>query len=100
MIEKFIKQLLEEKGLPPNLEPKVYDQLVKDLNERAVNLINRRLVEAMSEEQAQEFDKLLADRPDDLAAAQEFVREALPNQDAITAAALSEFRQLYLGPSR
>jgi len=98
MIEKFIKQLLEEKGLPPNLEPKVYDQLVKDLSERAVDLINRRLIDAMSDEQAQQFDELLASQPDNVAAAQDFIQKNLPTQDQIVVAALGEFRQLYLGP--
>ena len=97
MIEKFIKQLLQEKGLPPNLEPKVYDQLVKDLNERAVDLINRRLIDSMTDEQAQEFDKLLAAHPEDIPAAQEFIQKNVPNQAEVVTATLGEFRQLYLG---
>lgn len=97
MIEKFIKQLLKEKGLPPNLEPKVYDQLVKDLSERAVDLINRRQIDAMTDEQAKQFDDLLAAHPEDVQAAQEFIQKNVPNQDQVVAAALGEFRQLYLG---
>ena len=97
MIENFIKQLLDEKGLPPNLEPKVYDQLVKDLSGRAIDLVNRRLIDAMSDEQAEQFDKLLAEHPDDVRAATEFVKKSVPNQEEVTVAALAEFRQLYLG---
>jgi hypothetical protein len=96
VLEQFATQLLKEKSLPPNLQPAVYEQMVRDLSERANDLINRRLIDAMTEEQADRFDQLLQTNPD-VRAVQAFIEASVPNRDLVVSSALIEFRNLYLG---
>lgn len=97
MLEEYVKQLLKEKGLPDNLEPAVHEQLVKDLTLRLTNLINKRLVEAMNDEQLKQFETLMDSQPDNPEALQQYIEENVANKQQVTSAALLEFRQLYLG---
>lgn len=95
-MEQFIKDLLKEKGLPANLEPAVYDRLVKDLSERVEKIVNKRLIDSLSDEQFDQLEKLSASSPNEQAV-QDFINANVPNKDKIVALALAEFRQLYLG---
>lgn len=97
MLEQFIAQLLQDKGLPPGLDPEVRSQLVSDLSTRVTDLINRRLIESMSEEQARNFNRILDQEPADPTAIQQFITENIKNKEEITSGALLEFRELYLG---
>ncbi|OGL26633.1 hypothetical protein A3E49_01505 [Candidatus Saccharibacteria bacterium RIFCSPHIGHO2_12_FULL_49_19] len=97
MIEQFVKELLKEKALPGNLEPAVYDRMVKDLSTRVTDLINRRCIESMSPEQLKEFEDLMDKHPGDIGILQNFVNEHVKNKEGITSTALLEFRSLYLG---
>jgi hypothetical protein len=97
MIEQFVKDILKQKGLPPNLDQAVYDKLVSDLTERATDLVNKRLIEAMSEEQAKKLEDIMNSEPDNAQAVQDFITQNVPNHEAVASAALIEFRQLYLG---
>ena len=99
MIENFIKQLLKDKGLPPNLDEAVYKKLVTDLTERASDLVNKRLLEAMTEPQNEELERIIESSPDNDRVVQEFIAKNVPNKEAVAGAALAEFRQLYLGTS-
>lgn len=96
-MEEFIQQLLKDAGVPDSTDPEVREQLAKDLADRAGDLVNRRLIDAMSEKDAQAFGKVLDDRPDDLKAMQKFIDEHVPNKEQVAGAALLEFRALYLG---
>lgn len=95
MLEEFIKDMLKEKGLPDDLDPKIYNQVVKDLVDRAKALINRRLIDAMSDEQLAKFNKLIETGPDEKAV-QGFIDANLAYKEQITANALYELRQIYL----
>lgn len=99
MIEQFVKQLLQEKELPDNLDPEVYDRLVKDLTDRVTNLINKRLIESLKEDQVNELEQLIDSNSNDPEALQKFIEENVPNKEQITTSALMEFRELYLGNS-
>lgn len=99
MIEQFVKELLKEKGLPGDLEPAVYNRMVADLTQRATNLVNKRLVEALSAQQIQEFESLMDKHPDDMKVLQDFINENVKTKEELTSAALLEFRSLYLGTS-
>lgn len=95
-MEQFVKDLLKEKGLSANLEPAVYDRLVKDLSERAEKIVNKRLIDSLNEEQFDQLEKLTASSPDEQAV-QDFINANVPNKERVVALALAEFRQLYLG---
>lgn len=97
MIEQFVKELLKEKDLPGNLEPAVYDRMVRDLSERATNMVNKHLVESLNSQQLEEFESLMDKHPDDLVVLQKFIDGNVKNKQQITSAALLEFRSLYLG---
>ena len=96
-MDDYINKLLSESGVPESLDPEVRAQLIEDLTTRVAELINHRLIEAMSPEAVIEFDKLLAERPDDVQATQAFVEQHVPNKDQIVTGSLLEFRALYLG---
>jgi len=98
-MDQFIQQLLQDKGLPADLDEAVRKQLVDDLTDRATDLVNRRLVEAMSEEDVKAFGELLDQQPEDGAAVQAFIEAHVPEKQDIAARALLEFRSLYLGSS-
>jgi DNA replication protein DnaD len=97
MIEQFVKQLLQEKNLPENLDEEVYNKLVSDLTTRVEDLINRRIIESLNEEQLGHFEHLIDTEPENTEAVQKFIEENVKNREEITTAALMEFRELYLG---
>jgi DNA replication protein DnaD len=99
MIEQFVKQLLQEKSLPDNLDEEVYNKLVSDLTTRVENLINKRVIESLNDEQLGQFEHIIDDEPENTEKIQKFIEENVPNREQITTAALMEFRDLYLGNS-
>jgi hypothetical protein len=96
-MEQYIQQLLQEQGVPSDLDPEVRTELVGQVTMRVSNFVNQRLLDAMSDESVDEFNKLLDDDSFDQARAEAFVNEHVPNKDSVVANALVEFRQLYLG---
>ena len=99
MIEDYVKEILKEKGLPGDIDKAVYDQMVKDLKERATNLINRRLVEAMPDEKVKELDKVIDNNQDNPEVIRSFIESNVTEKEKVVAAALLEFRSLYIKPS-
>lgn len=96
-MDEYIQQLLNDAGLPDSVDPEVRAQLVSDLQERAINLMNRRLIEAMSDEDIEAFNKLLDEQPNNAEAMQQFITDHVPNSQQVVTAAMLEFRALYLG---
>ncbi len=96
-MEEFIQQLLKEAGVPDSTDPEVRKQLATDLASKANDLVNKRLIDAMSEKDAVAFGKLIDKQPDDLQAMQQFIDDHVPNKEQVAGAALLEFRALYLG---
>lgn len=96
-MDQFIQQLLHDQGVSDSLDPAVREQLVHELTGRATDFVNRRLIDAMSDETVEQFNALLDDDSLDPAKAQQFVEANVPNKDQVVAAALVEFRALYLG---
>ncbi|HCM52061.1 TPA: hypothetical protein DIS56_02935 [Candidatus Saccharibacteria bacterium] len=99
MLDKFVEELLQEQGLPPNLDPAVRARLVKDLVTRANDLINKRVIESMDDKTLDEFNKL-AEKNADQKTVHDFIENNVPNKQQIITAALLEFRQLYLGQAK
>lgn len=96
-MEEFIQKLLKDQGVPEDLDPEVRAQLVAQLTDRATDFVNKRLVEAMSEEAVSRFNSLLDEEPVDAAKIQEFIATNIPDKEKIATGALLEFRVLYLG---
>jgi DNA replication protein DnaD len=99
MIEQFVKQLLREKGLPQNLDEEVYNKLISDLSLRLENLINKRVIESLNDEQLGQFEQIIDNESDDTEKIQKFIEKNVPEREQITTSALMEFRDLYLGNS-
>lgn len=95
-VKQFVEQLLKEKDIT-NLEPAVHDQLVSDLSNRLIDFINRRLIDAMSEDDVKEFMTLLDQEPVDPTKVQAFMGAHVPDTQQVTMAAMMEFRALYVG---
>lgn len=96
-MEQFIQQLLKDQGVPDSLDGEVRKQLVEELTGRATDFVNRRLLEAMSEEAVEQFNSLLDEEPVDPNKIQQFIATHVPDKERVAAAALYEFRTLYLG---
>ncbi len=96
-MEEFIEQLLKDKGVPEGVDPEVRKQLAADLVSRATDFVNRRMIDSLSDEQLAEFEKILDEQPNDTSALQNFIEKNVADKESITAAALLEFRALYLG---
>lgn len=96
-MEDFVNQLLRDKGVADNLPPETYNQLVRDLVDRASALVNRQIIESMSPEVLEKFEEILDSQPDNAGAMQSFINENVPDKEQIAARALLEFRALYLG---
>lgn len=97
IMEDFVKQLLTDKGVPSTLPEETYKQLVSDLSARATDLVNRHIVDAMSPEVLEQFEKILDNQPDNPDAVHDFIKKNVSNKEEIAARALLEFRALYLG---
>ena len=95
-LTEFVQQLIAEQGYTRPIDPEVMEQLEADLSSRAIDLINRRVLEAMPEQTLSHFEALL-DSDASQEAMQEFIEYNVPNREYVIAQALLEFRQLYLG---
>lgn len=98
-MDEYIQQLLKDAGVPESTDPEVKAELVKGLANQANDLVNRRLIDAMSDEDAEAFDKYIEENPEDVEGVQQFISDHVSNKEQVVGAALLEFRALYLGPS-
>lgn len=96
-MDDFIQQLLQEQGATDTLDAEVRAQLTQQLTSRAYDFINRRLIDAMSDEVVEHFNTLIDNETTTPEQVQQFVATNVPNKDQVVAAALVEFRALYLG---
>lgn len=96
-MQEFIEQLLQDKGVPADLDEAVRAQLVSDLTERATDFVNKYIVESLDDAKLAELEKLLDNQPDDIEAMKKFIDANVPNKEQLTGLALLEFRSLYLG---
>jgi succinate dehydrogenase flavin-adding protein (antitoxin of CptAB toxin-antitoxin module) len=63
------------------------------------NLINKRVIESLNDEQLGQFEQIIDNEPDDTEKIQKFIEKNVPEREQITTSALMEFRDLYLGNS-
>jgi|GEM_PF-3012250 len=94
---QFIDQIMKEAELPDSLDAEVKDQVKKDLTERAMDVINYALVDAMTPEVQKEFEKLAEQENLEAQTVTDFVKKHVPDSEQVAARALLEFRAAYLG---
>jgi hypothetical protein len=96
-MDEYLTDLLSQTGAVQTADQDVLRQLKSDLSERVTALINRRLIDALSEDKVAELERLLDEQPDNVEAYQQFMVDNLPNRQEIVNTSLLEFRALYLG---
>lgn len=96
-MDQFINKLLQEQGVPEDLDPQVRTQLIAELTGRVMDFMNRRLVDAMDEDALNGFQALLDTDPTDPAVVQDFISAHVPDRDKVITKALIDFRAIYLG---
>ena len=94
VIDEFVNRLLEEKGVS-DLDPEVVEQMKKDLASRVEDHINVALVEQLSPEKLEEFEKIL--KQSDAQSSQEFLSQNIPDLNQVVGDALLRFRIIYIG---
>ena len=96
-LEAFADKLLKEKGVT-GITGEILVELRRDLVRRAENLVNAHILKSIPPHALAAFDEVL-DRGDSRDV-QAFVARHVPNIEEVTAEALMEFRELYLGVGR
>ncbi|MCL2869886.1 hypothetical protein FWF48_03745 [Candidatus Saccharibacteria bacterium] len=96
-LDSFIDDILKAKGMDQALGD-VYKELHADMKTRALDQIDRAILDAMPEDKLNEMNGLLDKNPD---ASDEDVQQVIQNSGIdvaqITAMTLLRFRGLYLG---
>lgn len=92
-LDQFVDRLLEEKAYF-DVDEETVLQIKKDLSDRLEDKINASLLEKMPPENLEEFEKLLDEG--NTQKIQEFCQAHILNLDEVVAAALMDFRRLYL----
>jgi hypothetical protein len=96
-MDQYVNQLLKDQGVPDDLDPETRQQLVEGLMGHVANFINKRMIDAMDEATAEDFNRMLDDPNLSPTAVQNFMITRVPNREQVATDALLEFRQLYLG---
>jgi len=94
-LQTFVDKLIEEKRFPEKLEKEVLDEIKKDLLVRAEERIDAVMISNLSEEQLDEFNKLI-DKNVDPKEMQDFCSKSIPDLPQIIASELLVFRDTYL----
>lgn len=93
-IQTFIDGIIEEKGME-SLDPEVLTQLKQDLSSRVEDRINAAIVDSLPDHKRAEFSSLLDQSPsEDII--QSFLKSNISNFEALVAAELVKFREIYL----
>jgi hypothetical protein len=92
-IDSFVERLIEEKGLE-GLDSEVLAQVKSDLVGRVEDRLNVVILEQIPPSKLEKFNELL-DSGDD-AKTQEFIKNNVPELEALVAAELLNFRAIYL----
>lgn len=95
-IDQFLGQIIDAKQIAVDT-PEVRQQLIKDLRARLMEQIDRAMISALSEEQLDRLNVMLAG--DDVQAdeIQEFFRQSGINGEQVALNTMMRFRRYYLG---
>lgn len=92
----YMESLLIEKGLT-DLDDETRDNMISEMKERAVDLINYSIIEALPEDKAEELSNRIEQGEDGETLMNAAIEEAGIDTGKITDDALAKFRELYLG---
>ena len=96
VLSVYMESLLIEKGLT-DLDDETRDSMISEMKERAVDLINYSIIEALPEDKAEELSNRIEQGEDGEALMNAAIEEAGIDTGKITDDALAKFRELYLG---
>lgn len=96
VLSVYMESLLVEKGLT-DLDDETRDNMISEMKERAVDLINYSIIEALPEDKAEELSNRIEQGEDGEALMNAAIEEAGIDTGKITDDALAKFRELYLG---
>lgn len=91
---QFVSRLVEEKGLT-DLDQEVLDQVKKDLYDRVERIINASVIESLSPEKLEFYEKLV--ERGEQAEIQAYAQRNIPGLNEIVAKTMLNFRDTYLG---
>ena len=96
-VSSFIDGILEKKNLPGIKSDQVLHYVRQDMTEKLLDQIDRALIEALPEDRAVEFDKLLDQEGVTPEVVQRFIVDAGVDVAKVTALTMLQFKELYLG---
>ena len=82
-----------------NLTDNLKEEIKRDLYGRLENFLLTSFIQAMPNDAADKFDELMNSTPDQ-ADVQNFLRQNIENIDQVSAGALLEFKDVYLGATK
>lgn len=91
----FVDRLVEEKKFPEGLEKEVVDQIKADLLSRVEDRMNAVIINNLSPEKLEEFNKLMDNNISD-EDMQKFCGDNIPDLPQLIASELIVFKQKYL----
>ncbi len=97
-LDKFVEDIVVAKQLS-GVTDEVRAQLISDLKQRLLDQINRALIDALSDEQIDEFNALLDEPSTTDEKVQQFIVDAGVDVRRVTAQTMLRFRDLYIKPS-
>ena len=96
VLSVYMESLLIEKGLT-DLDDETREEMISEMKERAVDLINYSIIDALPEGKAEELSSKIEQGEDGEALMNAAIEEAGIDAGKITDEALKKFRELYLG---
>ena len=99
VLDIFMESLLIEKGFA-DLDDETRTKMIAELKERAIDMINYSIVDALPEDKAEEVSEKIERGEDAEEAMNAAVAESGIDANKITEEALVKFRELYLGEEK
>lgn len=99
VLDIFMESLLIEKGFA-DLDDETRTKMIAELKERAIDMINYSIVDALPEDKAEEVSEKIERGEDAEEAMNAAVAESGIDANKITEEALAKFRELYLGEEK
>ena len=99
ILDAYVQSLLIEKGFT-NLDEETESRMIADLKERAIDMINFSIIDALPDDKAAEISERIDNGEDAEALINAAVEEAGIDAQKITGEALDKLRELYLGENK
>ena len=99
VLDIFLESLLIEKGFT-NLDDETRTEMIAQLKERAVDMINYSIIEALPEDKVEEVTTKIDNGENAEEAKNAAIKESGVDAEKITGEALEKFRELYLGEEK